>query len=263
MTETRPFAVVTGASSGIGRELARQFATHGFDVLVTAEGGGLDAAAGELAETGAHVQEVLADLATPDGAERLVAAIEATGRPVDALVLNAGVGNGGPFIDIPLDDEQRLLGVNIAAPVHLAKRIVPGMVRRGEGRVLFTSSTASQMPGPYYATYAASKAFIQSFAHALRYELKDTGVTVTALLPGPTATGFFDRAAMEDNTVIGNSPKDDPAKVARNGFEALMAGKDQVVARSMKARLQAAGAKFMPDQARAAAHALMTKPKSG
>lgn len=260
MADPRPFAVVTGASSGIGRELARQFAAHGFDVLVTAEDGELDAAAGDLAGTGTTVQEVVADLATPDGAERVVAAIAATGRPVDALALNAGVGNGGAFTDIPLADEQRLLAVNIGSTVHLAKRIVPEMVRRGAGRVLFTSSVASQMPGPYYATYAASKAFIQSFAHALRYELDGTGVTVTALLPGPTDTEFFDRAGMQGTTVDASS-KDDPAEVARDGFEALMAGQSQVVAGSVKNKIQVAAAKMMPDQARAAVHAKMTKPE--
>jgi uncharacterized protein len=259
MAESRPFAVVTGASTGIGRELARQFATHGFDVLITADEAELDVTAGQLAEHGTTVQEVMANLATPDGAERVVAAIAATGRPVDALALNAGVGNGGAFLDIPLDDEQRLLGVNIGSTVHLAKRLVPDMVRRGAGRVLFTSSVASQMPGPYYATYAASKAFIQSFAHALRYELKDTGVSVTALLPGPTDTEFFDRAGME-GTPVDTSSKDDPADVAKDGYEALMAGQGQVVAGSVKNKIQAAGAKLMPDQARAAAHAKMTKP---
>ena len=260
MPDSRPFAVVTGASSGIGRELARQFAEHGFDVLITAEDAELDTAAGELATTGAAVQEIVADLATPDGAERVVAAIAATGRPVDALALNAGAGNGGAFIDIPLEDEQRLLALNIGSPVHLAKRLVPDMVRRGAGRVLFTSSIASQMPGPYYATYAASKAFIQSFAHALRYELKDTGVTVTALLPGPTDTEFFDRAGME-GTPVGSSSKDDPADVAKDGFEALMAGKSQVIGGSAKNKAQVAGAKLMPDQARAAVHAKLTKPE--
>jgi uncharacterized protein len=258
--DSRPFAVVTGASSGIGRELARQFATNGFDVLITAEDAELDAAAGDLARTGAKVQEVMADLASPDGAERVVAAITATGRPVDALALNAGVGNGGAFTDIPLADEQRLIGVNIGATVHLAKRIVPDMVRRGAGRVLFTSSVASQMPGPYYATYAASKAFIQSFAHALRYELAGTGVTVTAMLPGPTDTEFFDRAGME-GTNVDSSAKDDPADVAKDGFAALMAGKSQVVAGSVKNKAQVAGARLMPDQARAAVHAKMTKPE--
>ena len=260
MPESRPFAVVTGASTGIGRELARQFAAHGFDVLVTADETALDVTAGQLAEHGTTIQEVVADLATPDGAERVLAAIAVTGRPVDALALNAGVGNGGAFTDIPLADEQRLIGVNIGSTVHLAKRLVPEMVQRGAGRVLFTSSIASQMPGPYYATYAASKSFIQSFAHALRYELKGTGVTVTALLPGPTDTEFFDRAGME-GTPVGSSSKDDPADVAKDGFEALMAGKSQVIGGSVKNKAQVAGAKFMPDQARAAVHAKLTKPE--
>lgn len=260
MTNSRPLAVVTGASSGIGRELARQFATNGFDVVVAAENDELAVAAGELASTGADVQAVQADLSTDEGAEKLVAAIAATGRQVDALALNAGVGNGGAFVDVPLADEQRLIALNIGSTVHLAKRIVPGMARRGTGRVLFTSSVASQMPGPYYATYAASKAFIQSFAQALRYELKDTGVTVTALLPGPTDTGFFERADME-GTSVDSSDKDDPAEVARDGFEALMAGRAQVVAGSAKNKVQVAAAKLMPDQARAATHAKMTKPE--
>ncbi len=224
MTDSRPLAVVTGASSGIGRELARQFAANGFDVVVAAEDDELAAAARELAGSGADIQAVQVDLSTDEGAGKLLDAIAATGRQVDALALNAGVGNGGAFVDVPLADEQRLIALNIGSTVYLAKRIVPGMARRGAGRVLFTSSVASQMPGPYYATYAASKAFIQSFAQALRFELKDTGVTVTALLPGPTDTEFFGRAGME-GTNVGSADKDDPADVARDGFEALMAGR--------------------------------------
>jgi short-subunit dehydrogenase len=219
VTDSKPLAVVTGASSGIGRELA-----------------------------------------IFGGVEQLLEAIAATGRDVDAVALNVGVGNGGAFVDVPLADEERLIDLNIGSTVHLAKRILPDMVRRGAGRVLFTSSVASQMPGPYYATYAASKAFIQSFAQALRYELKDTGVTVTALLPGPTDTEFFERAGLE-GTPVGSSAKDDPADVARDGFEALMAGKSQVVAGSAKNKVQAAAAKLLPDQARAAMHAKMTKPE--
>jgi short-subunit dehydrogenase len=256
MADRRPFAVVTGASSGIGRELARQFASHGFDILITAEAGDLDAAAGDLATHGTVVREVVADLATADGAERVAAAIDAIGRPVDALALNAGIGSGGAFTATPLADQQRLIGVNVAAPVGLAQHVVPDMVRRRTGRVLFTSSA----PGPYGATYTASQAFIQSFADALRAELGGTGVTVTTLLPGPTDTEFFGRADMED-TPVGSSAKDDPATVARDGFEALMAGKSQVVAGSLKNKIQTAGARLMPDQARAAIHARMTKPK--
>ena len=156
-----------------------------------------------------------------------------------------------------------LLALNIGSPVHLAKRLVPDMVRRGAGRVLFTSSIASQMPGPYYATYAASKAFIQSFAHALRYELKDTGVSVTALLPGPTDTEFFDRADMTDTKLGASDKKDDPADVARDGFEALMNGDERVVSASLATKLQGRGSRLLPDSAKAAMHARMAEPGSG
>ena len=229
MTDTQQFAVVTGASSGIGLELARQFASNGFDVLIAAEDAELSSAAGKLSAEGANVQAVRVDLATPAGAQELVAAISATGRVVDAIAINAGIGNGGAFVDIPLADEERLIGLNISSAVRLAKAVLPGMVRRGAGRVLFTASVAATMPGPYYATYAASKAFVLSFAEALRYEVKDTGVTVTALMPGPTDTEFFERGGMQD-TPVDSARKDDPADVARDGFEALMAGKDHVVA---------------------------------
>jgi short-subunit dehydrogenase len=229
-------ALVTGASSGIGLELARQFAEHGYDLIINAEDDELAAAEASLAGT--------------EG-----------GRPLDAAALNAGIGVNGDFTrDIPLDDDLRLIAVNVTAVVHLAKRLLPQMVERGAGRVLITSSVAATMPGPYYATYAASKAFLQSFAQAIRFELKDTGVTVTALQPGPTDTEFFERADMED-TKAGQGKKDDPAEVAKDGFEALLAGKDHVIAGSVKNKAQVAGAKPLPEKARAAMHAAQTKPK--
>jgi uncharacterized protein len=261
MTEPSRYAVVTGASSGIGLELARQFAQHGFDLLICAEDNDLAAAAGELTKTGVHVEAVTADLATIDGVEKLVAGVQASGRAVDALALNAGVGNGGPFLDIPLADEQRLIALNVGSTVHLAKRLLPAMVSRGSGRVLFTASVASTMPGPYYATYAASKSFVLSFAEAIRHELKDTGVTITALMPGPTDTEFFDRADMGDTPVDGMK-KDDPADVARDGFEALMAGKDHTIGGSAKNKVQTVAGKLLSDPVKAATHARLTKPDS-
>jgi short-subunit dehydrogenase len=257
----RSLALITGASSGIGRELARTFAEHDYDVVMTAEDAELDAAAADVRQAGTEVTAVRTDLATPEGVDRLIAGVDATGRQVDALALNAGVGNSGAFVDIPLTDEQRLLGLNIGSTVQLAKHYLPPMVERGDGKVLITSSVAATMPGPYYATYAASKAFMLSLAEALRYEVKDRGVTVTALMPGPTDTEFFDRAGMQD-TPIYDAGKDDPKKVAEDGFEALMSGKDHVVAGSMKNRAQTAAGNVMTEPMKAGLHAKMTRPSS-
>jgi uncharacterized protein len=260
----RPFAVVTGASSGIGRELAAQFAEHGYDVLVTAEEAEIALAADDLQERYAvTVIPVRADLATYDGVEQLWGAIVATGRDVEAIALNAGRGIGGDFVrETRLEDEQNVIDVNVTSTVHLTKRVLPDMVARGRGRVLFTSSIASMMPGTYQAVYNASKSFVQSFAEALRAELKDTGVTVTSLMPGPTETNFFDRAEMLDTRVGASEHKDDPAQVAKQGFEALMKGEEKVVAGSLMTKAQAATSKVMPDRAKAAMHSKMAEPGS-
>ena len=258
-TAPHPFAVVTGASSGIGLALATTFAEHGFDVLVTAEDDGVRTVAAELDRDGITARAVQADLTTAEGVQALVDAVRASGRPVDALALNAGVGQGGAFVETPIEADLEVIALDVVAPVRLAKALVPEMVARGEGRVLFTASTASLMPGPYYATYAASKSFVLSFSEALRHELKDTGVTVTALLPGPTDTAFFERADMTE-TRVGRGPKDEPAKVAAEAFDALMAGRDKIEVHSLKARSQTAAAAVLPDRAKAAMHAAFTKP---
>jgi short-subunit dehydrogenase len=263
-TETgRQFAVVTGASSGIGYELAKQFTQHGFDVLIAAEDPEIDDAAAMLRRDGTGtVQPIRADLATADGVEQLYQAIVATGRPLDAIALNAGRGAGGDFTrDTDLRDELNIIDLNITSTVRLAKRVLPDMVRRGAGRVLFTSSIASTMPGSFQAVYNGSKAFVQSFAEAIRDELKDTGVTVTALMPGPTDTEFFERAEMLD-TKVGAGTKDDPAQVAKQGFEALMKGDDHVVAGSVKNKVQTVAAKVTPDTMKAAQHRKMAEPGS-
>jgi uncharacterized protein len=257
---TRPLAVVTGASSGIGFELARQFAEHGYDLVVAAEDEGINTAAQALASTGASVRPVQVDLASYEGVETLYSSI---GRPVDAAAINAGIGVGGEFArDTDLRAELKLVNLNVNSVVHLTKRVLQDMVPRGAGKVLITSSIAATSPGPYEAVYAASKAFELSFAEGIRNELKDTGVTVTALMPGPTDTNFFDRAGMED-TKVATSKKDDPAEVAREGFEALMAGKDKVVAGSFRNKAQAASSKVLPETARAEMHGKMAEPGSG
>ena len=257
-THTRPLALVTRASSGIGRELSVELAARDYDLVLAAEDADLSTVGEGASRSGVSVVTVTADLATDAGVERLVAEVEGLGRPVDVLCLNAGVGNAGPFIETPLEDDLRLIALNIDHVVHTAKRLLPPMVQRGQGRVLITSSIAALMPGPWYATYAASKAFLQSFAEAIRYELKDTGVTVTALLPGPTDTDFFDRANM-DGSVAGQGPKDDPAVVARDGIQAMLDGKDQVVAGSWRNTVQAVLSKGGPDRLKAAMHAQQTK----
>jgi short-subunit dehydrogenase len=262
-TPNAPLAVVTGASSGIGRALAAEFADHGFDLVVVAEDAAIEQAASELASSGRWVTAVQVDLADASGVESLHRRIREAGRPVAAAALNAGVGVGGRFDETDLAADLRLVDLNIRSQVHLAKLLVRDMVAQGEGRLLFTSSIAAVAPGPYHATYAASKAFLQSFAQAIRTELADTGVSVTSLQPGPTETEFFQRAGMEDTKVGSADNKDDARDVARDGFEALMAGKDHVVAGSARNRVQAVGASALPEQAAAAAMSRMTKPGSG
>ncbi|MCC9742967.1 SDR family oxidoreductase [Streptomyces sp. MNU89] len=262
--DNRPLAVVTGASSGIGFELARQFAANGFDLLLNAEDERLAGAVDRLrsAVPAADIRAVRADLRTYDGVERLYAETAAAGRPVSAAALNAGVGRGGPFLETDLADEAEIIDLNISSTVHLAKRLLRGMAARGEGRLLITSSVASTMPGPYQAVYNASKSFLQSFAEALADELRDTGVTVTSVMPGPTDTDFFRRAGMED-TRIAQGPKDDPAQVAEQAFAALMKGKPKAVTGSARTKVQEAASGVLPDSVKAAAHRLMARPGSG
>jgi short-subunit dehydrogenase len=262
MTDNR-FAVITGGSSGIGYELARQLAMQGFDLLIVAEDAGVEEAAGDLRRDGRNqVTAVRADLARYDGVEQAWAAIEETGRDLDVLALNAGRGIGGEFVGgTALADELNVIDVNVTSTVHLAKRALPGMVARGRGRVLITSSIAAMMPGTYQAVYNASKSFVQSFAEAVRVELKDTGVTVTSLMPGPTETNFFHRADMDD-TRVGASDKDDPALVAEQAIRALLDGQEKVLAGSVRTRAQAVVSKITPDRVKAALHGRMAEPGS-
>jgi short-subunit dehydrogenase len=262
MSATRPLALVTGASSGIGYELARLFAENGFDLVVNAENVGIEAAAEELRATGAGVVAVQADLTRPEEVERLHAVTTATGRPVAAAALNAGVGHGGPFVQNELADELEIINLNVISTVHLFKLLLRDMVARNEGRVLLTSSIASTMPGAFQAVYNASKSFLQSLVEGVQNEVKDTGVVITSLMPGPTDTDFFARAEMND-TRMGQAKKDSPAQVAQQGFDALMAGKDKIVAGSLKTKAQALGNTVLPDQLKSEAHRQLAEPGSG
>src|SRR3954469_17881014 len=259
----RPLALATGASSGIGLGLAKQFAENGFDLVIAAEDAELTEARQQIeaAADDASVEAVRVDLATSGGVMDLWARVQKTGRPLEAAALNAGVGQGGPFLENDVADELEIIDLNVRSTVHLAKYVVKDMVARDSGRILFTSSIASTMPGPFQAVYNASKSFVQSFALALRNELKDTSVTVTSLMPGPTDTEFFERADMLD-TKVGADDKDDPADVAKDGFEAMMAGKDRVVSHSLTTKVQGRGSRFLPDSAKAEMHRRMAEPGS-
>jgi len=258
--QPRPLAVVTGASSGIGFELARIFAEEGFDLLITAEDEELASAQRELNQLTASVECTREDLSKEEGVQRFYERIQATGRPVEVIALNAGIGAGGDFArETELRKELRLIDLNVRSTVHLCKLVVQDMVARDGGRILFTSSIASTMPGSYQAVYNASKSFVQSFALALRNELTGTDVTVTSLMPGPTETEFFERADMLE-TPVGEEEKDDPAEVARQGYDALMAGKEKVVGGSLKNKVQTVAGKVVPDSMKAEMHRKMAQP---
>ena len=226
-SESRPLAIVTGASAGIGYELARICAENGYDLLVAADQPAIHDAAAAFRRLGASADAVETDLATLEGVDRLYAA--AKGRPVEALLANAGHGLGKGFLDQDFDEVRHVIDTNITGTIYLVQKVGRDMRARGRGRILITGSIAGFMPGTFQAVYNGSKAFIDSFSFALRNELKDTGVTVTCLMPGPTETDFFERAGMLD-TKIGQSEKASALDVARIGFEAMMKGEGDVVA---------------------------------
>jgi uncharacterized protein len=259
----RPLALVTGASSGIGFHVARELAQRGFDLVVCAEDAELETAAARLREEeGVGVEAVRLDLREHASVEELHERATASGRALAVAALNAGVGRGGPFVENDLADEQAVIDLNVTSTVRLAKLVLREMVAADQGRVLFTSSIASEMPGSFQAVYNASKSFVQSFAEALQEELEDSAVTITSLMPGPTDTEFFERADMMD-TKVGSGPKDDPAQVARQGVDALLAGELRVTGGGLKTRLQDAAAKVVPDRVKAAMHRSMAEPGSG
>jgi uncharacterized protein len=254
--------LVTGGSSGIGFELARQFAEQGHDVILAAQDVDKLEQAAELIRERAPdvaVDTVAADLASEEGVYRLHREAGQIGD-VDILCANAGVGSGGgSFTDTDLDKELELIDLNVRGQVQLSKLVIRDMVERGGGRILFTSSIAGIMPGPFEAVYAASKAFVRSFGEALRNELADKGIGVTLFMPGPTETDFFHRANM-GNTPAGQSSKDDPAQVAGQAIAALLADKHAVVTGSLKTRVQGQVAKVLSDPARASMHRKQTEP---
>lgn len=259
---TRPFAVVTGGSNGIGFELAKQFLDNGFDVLIAGEDDPHTADAARSLQVGGRLVESWAgDLGREDQVDAFYQAVKATGRPVDALCVNAGFGLGGAFAETDLARELQMIDVNVRGAVQLTKLVLKDMVARDAGRILFTSSIAATMPDPFEAVYGATKVFLRWFGEALRNELKDTGITVTVLMPSVTDTNFFNRAEMLDTKAGASDSKDDPAMVARAGFDALMAGKDKVIP-SLKNKVMGAIADALPDKVAAQVHRGMSEPGS-
>jgi short-subunit dehydrogenase len=264
-SEERPLALVTGASSGIGYELARQFLSNGFDAIIVAETGKIHSAAEELKGLGGMVyaeQIDLADRQNGFGVDRLRTVVEGLGKPLEAAAINAGIGVAGPFVETDLEEELRTIDLNVTSTVVIAKWVATDMVQRDHGRILLTSSVIARAPAPFQAIYGASKAFVQSFSQALRNELKDTGVSVTTLLPGPTETDFFERAELMD-TKVGAEEKDDPAQVAAQGFKGLMNGDGNVLGGALKSRTMGLGSNVIPDAAGAEFNRKLSEPGSG
>lgn len=252
------FAIVTGASSGIGLEIAKLAAADGYDLLVAADTPFVDAAAG-LKDLGVEVRQVEVDLSTQHGVDRLLDAAGA--REVDVLVANAGTGTGGAFLDQEASDWRHSLDTNVTGTLLLIQPVLRAMVARGKGRVLIVGSIAGHVPGAFNAVYNGTKAFIDSFAAAVADEVKDSGVTITCLKPGATDTEFFARADMLD-TRVGRMKKDDPADVARTGWDAMLKG-DRSVVHGLLNQAQVLAAGVLPEAVTAALHRKLAEPGSG
>jgi short-subunit dehydrogenase len=254
--QNRPLAVVTGASTGIGLELAKLAAENGYDLVIAADESAINQAASEIGGSGAKVEAVEADLATTEGVDKLTAAIR--GRPVELLFANAGRGLGRSFLDQSFQDWRKVVDTNITGTLYLIQKVGQEMKARGQGKILITGSIAGLMPGTFQAVYNGTKAFLDSFSYALRHELKDSGVGVTCLMPGATETEFFERADMMD-TKVGTQKKADAAKVAKDGWDALMKGEGSVVS-GWDNKLRAAIAHIAPDGMLAEQHRGMAQP---
>ncbi|MBP0444510.1 SDR family NAD(P)-dependent oxidoreductase [Roseomonas sp. SSH11] len=260
MAETiKPLAIVTGASTGIGRELAREAAQHGFDLLIAADEPEIEAAATELRTLGVQVDAVQADLSTEEGVDKLLAATK--GRTIEVLMANAGRGLGKGFLDQDWSEVRKVVDTNITGTIYLIQKIGQEMRARNAGRILITGSIAGFMPGSFQAVYNGTKSFLNSFSWAIRNELKDTNITVTCLMPGPTDTEFFERGDLMD-TPVGQAKKDDPAMVAKTGFDAMMRGDGDVVS-GLKNKLQSAVANVLPAAVTAEMHRGMAEPGHG
>lgn len=254
------FAIITGASTGIGFELAHIAAENGYDLLVVADEPLIDAAAADFKRDGVEVTAVEADLATIEGVDQLLAATG--GRKIDLLCANAGRGLGHGFLEQEVADWRRVIDTNVTGTIYLLQKVLNEMVARDDGKVLITGSIAGFIPGSFQAVYNGTKAFIDSFADAIRNEIKEAaGVTITTLMPGPVETEFFERADMLDTSVGASDSKSDPADVARDGWNALMKGETHIVS-GWKNKVQATLAHVTPAAVLAEQHRHMAEPGS-
>jgi short-subunit dehydrogenase len=258
MTDHRPLAFVTGASSGIGYALAEQLAQHGYDVAISGSSERVHESAARLRELGGDAWAHQADAGTYDGVEAFWRFIEALGRPVEVAVLN-GMATAGSFADTALDDHLKVLAINVTGTTQMAKRVVDHMVAQGSGRILVVSSLSATTPTPYEGVYGGTKAFGYSLAETLREELREHGISVTALLPGATDSDFHSNAGMGEGTPIGRLKKFPTQEVARIGYEGLMAGDDMVLGAGDDLRAVLEANRTAPEPVKAAAHAKLIR----
>jgi len=246
--QNNQYALITGATSGIGYELAKLFAADGWNLVIAARSSKELLAVKD--ELGGHykvdVIPIAKDLFVPENATALYDEVAAKGITIEVLVNDAGQGQYGEFIDTDLDRELAIIRLNIESLVALTKHFLRDMVARGHGKILNLSSIASKTPGPFQAVYHGTKAFVQSFSETIRNEVKDKGVVVTALLPGPTDTDFFNKAEMQHAKNVQEGKLADPADVAKDGYEALMKGDDKIVS-GLKNKIQVGMSNILPD----------------
>lgn len=266
MTDKQKYALVTGATDGIGYELAKLLAKGGYNLVVVARGQEeLDAKASEFREQyGIEVVPIAKDLSKRESPFEVYEQVRAQGISVDVLVNNAGQGQYGEFVDTDINRELDIVQLNIGAYLVLTKCFLKEMVARNEGKILMVSSIGGELPGPLQSVYHATKAFVTSFTEAIQNETKDTDVTITALLPGVTDTDFFHKADMEEAKMVKEGSKADPADVAKDGYDALMAGELQVIS-GLKNKAMVAASKMVPDSMVAEKMHKMAQPsdKSG
>ncbi len=253
MKQNGKYALITGATSGIGYELAKLFAQDRYNLVIVARGenGDLEKTASELnGQYGVQVETLAKDLFKREEAFSVYDEVKAKGIEIDVLVNDAGQGQYGLFTDTDINRELDIIQLNIGSLLILTKLFLKDMVARGEGKILNLSSIASKTPGPWQSVYHGTKAFVQSFTEAIRAENKDNnGITITALLPGATDTDFFNKAEMEDSKIVQDKSKmSNPADVAKDGYNALMSGDDKVVS-GMKNKMQVAMAAVTPNSA--------------